>query len=203
MIGIINYQAGNLRSVSNALNHINVDNTILENPCNQDKISSLLLPGVGSFYSAMKSIKKQSWDHFIQDHASNGTKVLGICLGMQLLFDLGHEDGITEGLHLLPGTVQAIPPMQGCPVPHVGWNTLSIKRTHPILDDIKDGIDFYHVHSFHCIPDSSDLVLSTTDYGIDIVNAVANKNIVGVQFHPEKSQPSGLKLLKNFARWSH
>ena len=132
----------------------------------------------------------------------NGKKLLGICLGMQVLFEEGCEDGMTEGLGLLKGRVESLPVLPEIRIPHVGWNSVNWQSDHAINIGIKSGIDFYHVHSYHCVPENTHNIVATTFYGKTIVTGVAKGNICAVQFHPEKSQPGGIKLINNFVNWA-
>ena len=202
MIGIIDYGAGNLASVQNALDYLGREATICSDPNALEEFDRIILPGVGSFRVAMDILDTQKWSAFIRAFAITGKPLLGICLGMQLLFDAGEEHGPRQGLGLIPGEVIALTPQGGGRVPHVGWNNLAAIIPHPLLFGIKPQVDFYFVHSFHCVPDDHATVLATCDHGGEFVAVVAKGNVAGVQFHPEKSQPSGLRLLDNFADWS-
>jgi glutamine amidotransferase len=201
MIGIIDYGAGNLRSVSLAFQRCGADTTIVTHPSSLNQVNMLVLPGVGSFYSASKMLADQGWKTAIWHQLARGKKLLGICLGMQLLFDYGTEDGHSNGLGIIGGSVDAIYPEKDIRVPHIGWNSVYWNSDHPVIKDIPSGIDFYHVHSYHCIPNDSTNVLAHTTYGTKLVTAVATNQVIGLQFHPEKSQPAGLKLLQNFIEW--
>lgn len=198
MVGIINYKVCNLGSISNAIKLVTDDYVIINEPTDKFKITHLVLPGVGSFSNAMEEINKNRWDDFIKEKVGQGVYLLGICLGMQILFDFGMEHGKTPGLGLISGCVKPLEPAKDEKLPHVGWNSLIKKRDHLLFSGISPNVDFYFVHSFQCVPKSPIDVLATCGYGGEFTAAVALKNIMGVQFHPEKSQPSGLKLLKNF-----
>jgi len=205
MIGIIDYGAGNLGSVSQIFERAGTDIIILSNPSelkNQD-VRGLVLPGVGSFKIASENLRSLGWYQFLNTYSQSGGKLLGICLGMQLLFDVGTEDGVSKGLGLIPGKVENLPSESVERIPHTGWNTANWQKDHPITEGVRTGLDFYHVHSYHCLPSHKAHILSFTDYGIQIVNAVSCENIVGLQFHPEKSQPIGQKLIKNFIDWAY
>lgn len=199
MIGIIDYGMGNLMSVQNALNNIYVESAIVKNPKEVSSFKSIILPGVGSFGKAMDNLNKDGWTSEIQDFASE-KPILGICLGMQLLFSLSNEGGENHGLNLIPGLVKKIPSEKGLILPHVGWNDLKIVKEVDILEGINQEIDVYFVHSYECLPDDNTHVICTTSYGKEIVAGVKFKNLYGFQFHPEKSQPSGLKILENFSK---
>lgn len=205
MIGLIDYGAGNLGSVKHIFEAAGADVVIVDSisHLNDHDFSALVLPGVGSFNRASQNLRSVGWDKTLIEFSESGGKVLGICLGMQLLFDIGTEDGVSEGLGLLPGKVESLPAESVDRIPHTGWNSAFWKKDHPVIDGVRSGLDFYHVHSYHCIPTNSNHILSVTDYGISIVNAVSYKNIIGFQFHPEKSQPIGQKLISNFIDWSY
>jgi glutamine amidotransferase len=201
MIGIINYGASNLGSVANAFKYINIDAEIVENPDKVHEYSRLVLPGVGSFSVAMQNLNSSGWANAIRQKITEGVPLLGICLGMQLLFDEGEENEIAMGLGVIPGKVIPIKPSLDCIVPHIGWNSLIYGNYHPLFDSIKEHVDLYFVHSYQCIPAQKELVLATCDYADGFVASVGKKNVVGVQFHPEKSQDIGLKILENFSKW--
>jgi glutamine amidotransferase len=200
MVGVIDYGAGNLASLTNAFSRLGVEVELCSTPHNIEKYTHLVLPGVGSFKLAMEKIIELNWPDTIKRVTAAGVPLLGICLGMQLLFEEGEEHGYCEGLGLFSGKVVEISNSQ-IKVPHVGWNSINHLISHPLLKGIRQGVDFYFVHSFHCIPSNSDHILATFKYGNEMVSAVAKDNIVGVQFHPEKSQPAGLKMLSNFVNW--
>lgn len=199
MIGIIDYSMGNLMSVSNALDYLKIENTIIEDPDKIKSISHLIIPGVGSFPHAIEMIKKKEFFESIVEFAKVGNPVLGVCLGMQLLANRGEEGTPTDGLGLIPGVVTKL--KTDYHLPHVGWNGLHKKREHPITAGVKNESDVYFVHSycFECIHDKN--ILSTTEYGISFNSMITNDegNVVGVQFHPEKSQRQGLRILTNFS----
>lgn len=201
MIGIVDYGVGNLASVLNACEHAGLDAEICREPDQSAEFDRLILPGVGSFHSAMSSLDSTGWAGAIKDYASSGRPVLGICLGMQLLFEQGEEHGPSAGLGLIQGSVIRLAPAAPNKVPHVGWNNLSQIVAHPLLRGIKPQVDFYFVHSFHCVPTRRQDMIGLCDFGGEFVAAVASGNVAGMQFHPEKSQPSGIRILENFAEW--
>lgn len=201
MIGIVNYGMGNLGSVANALDYLGLEAEIVDSPSRLGAHDRLILPGVGSFGMAMRSLNASGWSDALRQRVADGVPLLGICLGMQLIFDAGEEYGLTTGLGLVPGRVVPLSPRPPCRVPHVGWNGLSYSRRHPLFHGVKEHVDFYFVHSYQCIPALEETVLAQCDYGGEFVAAVGKKNVVGVQFHPEKSQDMGLKILENFAEW--
>lgn len=201
MIGIINYGMGNLGSVANALDYLGLEAGIIDSPSGLNEYDRLILPGVGSFGIAMQNLNSSGWSEAIRLKVNDGVPLLGICLGMQLLFEVGEEHGITKGLGLLSGHVIPLNPSTSHPVPHMGWNSLSFPKKHPLFKGVKEHVDFYFVHSYRCDSTKSDEVLAYCDYGSEFVAAAGRKNIAGVQFHPEKSQDMGLKMLENFADW--
>jgi glutamine amidotransferase len=199
LVGIINYGMGNIRSVFNALEYIGIEAEILEADANFTKCSHLILPGVGAYAKAMKNITDSGIDQKIRKHVISNKPLLGICLGMQLLSSLGEEGLDTQGLGLIEGEVRKIDVTLH--IPHVGWNNIKIYHEHPILENVKRDVDFYFVHSyqFQCKNDTS--LIATTDYEKEITAIVAEGIVVGTQFHPEKSQTNGLKILENFCDW--
>jgi len=201
MIGIIDYGMGNLASVENAFEYLGYDCSLCSQPEEIEGVERLLLPGVGSFQAAMHILSRDKWDQAIVKFANSGRPILGICLGMQLLFDSGDENGPTEGLGLISGDVKHLTPASPHKVPHVGWNSLNFTQEHPLLKKYKPGVDLYFVHSYQVRPKSTDHIIAKTDFGGEFVSAVAKDNVAGMQFHPEKSQPYGLKILKNFVDW--
>ena len=196
MIAIIDYRMNNLRSVQKAFEHSGTDTVISSDPDILRKADKLVLPGVGAFGKSMESIRTGGFDRIIIDHAAAGKPLLGICLGMHLLFSRSEEFGTHEGLNILTGSVVRFPPT--LKVPHIGWNQIKQRRTSPIVNGVKDSAYVYFVHSYYSIP-SDDIVVTSTDYGIEFPSIVQRKNIFGIQFHPEKSQAAGLTILKNFA----
>ena len=202
MVCIIDYGAGNLTSVSNALNYIGAENRI---SADRDEILAadrILLPGVGAFGDAMDQMKKHGLVNTVYDAVASGKPFMGICLGMQLLFEKSYEYGEYAGLGLIPGVVRPIAPMigEGLKVPHIGWNGLHFpkeKEKSPIFADLAENDCVYFVHSFAAV-DCTDYVTATAEYGAELTAAVAKGNVYGCQFHPEKSGEVGLKILKAF-----
>lgn len=201
MIGIVDYGAGNLASVRNAFDHLGYEADVCSTPAMLADFERIILPGVGSFRAAMEMLNSAGWSPALRDYARSGMPMLGICLGMQLLFDIGDEHGPAAGLGLIPGRVVRLAPTPPNRVPHVGWNNLVKIKPHPLFRGIKPQVDFYFVHSYHCVPEDSDAATATCDFGGEFVAAVAKENVAGMQFHPEKSQPSGMRILENFAEW--
>ncbi len=201
MIGIIDYKAGNLASVHNVFEHLGHAAQRVSMPGELAACECAVLPGVGSFRSAMESLCADGWVDPIVSFAASGKPLLGICLGMQLLFDSGEEHGLSLGLGLIPGKVIPMAPAQPAKVPHVGWNSLCDVKHHPLLAGVKPNVDVYFVHSFQCVPCNEDDVIARCDFGGRFVAAVARANVAGMQVHPEKSQPAGVRMLQNFVDW--
>ena len=201
MIGVIDYGMGNLRSVLNALRYLDVDAQLVTDAETLMQCERAILPGVGAFSAAMDRLRTRGFVDAIRNHVRAGKPLLGICLGMQLLAGRGSEPVECEGLGLIPGRVSRLCVPRNTVLPHVGWNELQIQRAHPVLSDVRKGVDFYFVHSYGFTPEDEDDILATTDYGGSFVSGVARGNVVGLQFHPEKSQSNGLQILRNFAAW--
>lgn len=194
-VGIIDYGLGNLQSVKNALDYLGVKNIISNDIKTLKKTDQLILPGVGAFRDAMAMIKEQAFDKMIQEKADEDAPILGICLGMQLMFDKSYEFGTYDGLSLLEGEIIKFDiPLK---VPHMGWNKLNIKKEAPLFKGLPADSYVYFVHSYH-LETSADIVSATTTYGKEIQIAAQNKNTFALQFHPEKSGDIGLQILKNF-----
>lgn len=200
MIGIVDYGMSNVRSVMNAVREVGCDAMLVSDPDELADATHAIVPGVGQFAAAMRRLNESGMTDAVRGFAAEGKPVLGICLGMQLLVATGTEGGETAGLALVPGTVRRLP--EGAlPVPHIGWNSVRFLRKHPIADGMKDSRDFYFVHSYVVRCERTDDTLGNTDYGQEFTSVVARGNVVGFQFHPEKSQSNGLQLLENFCRW--
>ncbi|MCH5324937.1 MAG: imidazole glycerol phosphate synthase subunit HisH [Eubacterium sp.] len=194
MIVIIDYGAGNLFSVQNALNYLGVENEISSDPAKLIAADRLILPGVGAFPDAMKKLKETGLVDIIKEQARQ-KPLMGICLGMQMLLEKSYEFGETEGLGLIPGTVELMKP-EGLPIPHIGWNELEKNTPCPLLSD-KKGEYVYFVHSYAAVTDSK-YVAAYCDYGMKVPALVQNGNAYGCQFHPEKSGEIGLEILRRF-----
>lgn len=196
MIAIIDYGAGNLRSMRNALVHLGAEVKTVDDPANlsADKI---VLPGVGAFGKGIERLRDAGFERPLKKAAAAGTPLLGICLGMQFLFEESDELGHYEGLGLLPGHVTRFPG-DGPKVPHIGWNQIEKTGAHPLLDGVPDGAYTYFVHSYYPVAAESGDVLATTEYGLRYASMVGRDNVYGIQFHPEKSQAIGLHILRNF-----
>lgn len=200
MIAIIDYGVGNLASVNKAFTFIGVDSVITSRPNEILAAEKVVLPGVGAFADAMSSLEKSNMISVIRQVAAKGTPLLGICLGMQLLFDYSTEGGErVPGLGLLKGSITQFPLDMGLKVPHMGWNSLSIKQTDGLFKGIREHSYVYFVHSYYLTARDSSEVAAACSYGITYDAAVVKGNIMGTQFHPEKSGEVGLNILRNFA----
>ncbi|MCE9527560.1 MAG: imidazole glycerol phosphate synthase subunit HisH [Planctomycetales bacterium] len=198
-IAIIDYQMGNLRSVQKGFEKVGHEAMITSDPAELAKAERIVLPGVGAFGDAIAELRRRKLVEPIKEAIASGKPFLGICLGLQLLFDVGYENGEYEGLGILRGKCIRFDLPHEFKVPHMGWNRGTIKRKAPILKDTADGTYFYFVHSYFVVPEDPSLVAIETDYGHPFCAAVWKDNLFATQFHPEKSQEEGLKLLKNFA----
>jgi len=201
MIGVLDIGMGNLRSMANTIDQNGFDPMIVQDASAFDDLTHLVIPGVGNFGAAMSEIAVRNLGHGIRAFAESGRPLLGVCLGMHLLAGQGEEGGTNDGLGLIAGIVRRLEPGSNFRVPHVGWNVLQQCQDHPVFEGIKANRDFYYVHSFAMICDSEKNVLGTTDYGAPVTAVVGRNNVLGFQFHPEKSQTSGLKLIENFCLW--
>lgn len=198
MITIVDYQMGNLRSVQKGIEKIGGEAVISSDPTVIADAEKLILPGVGAFGDAMAEIRKRDLARPIVDFIDSGRPFLGICLGLQLLFERGYEHGEHEGLGVLPGEVVRFELPKTMKVPHMGWNTITKKSESPILADIDDGTHFYFVHSYYVRPTDPSVIALECEYGIPFCAMVSRNNLFATQFHPEKSQADGLKLLRAF-----
>ena len=197
MIAIVDYGMGNLRSVQKAFERMGQAALITDRPGDVAQAEGVVLPGVGAFGDAMANLKRSGLIDPIVKSISEGRPFLGICLGLQLLFAESEEMGRHRGLDLFPGRVRRFP--EGERVPQIGWNQIHIQRETPLLEGIPDGSFFYFVHSYYVDPENPGDVITTTDYGIDYTSIAGRGTAFGIQFHPEKSQELGLRILKNFA----
>jgi len=195
-LAIIDYGVGNLRSVEKAFAAtgcaaiVSGDENVLR------EAQRLVLPGVGAFAACMKALKEHGLEQLVREKAGEGTPLLGVCVGMQMLFEESDEFGSTPGLGLLKGSVRRFG--KELVVPQVGWNRIYQKREHALFEGVEDGAFCYFVHSFYCRPREEDVVVGETEYGRHYASVVAQENVCGVQFHPEKSQDVGLRMLRNF-----
>jgi imidazole glycerol-phosphate synthase subunit HisH len=197
MIAIIDYGAGNLRSVTNAFTYLGADVFTTSDPQELRRATKIVLPGVGAFGAGMKALRDSGFEEPICRAAEEGVPLLGICLGMQYLFESSDEMGLHRGLGLLPGRVTRFP-TEGPKVPHIGWNQLHVRNSGGLLDGVPEGAYAYFVHSYYVEAHDPAVILATTDYGIEYASVIGRQNIFGIQPHPEKSQAVGLRILKNF-----
>ena len=192
---LIDYDSGNLRSVSRALESQGVNPLITGEPADLDGADAVILPGVGSGPAAMDALNERGLVTPIKEYIASGKPFLGICLGLQLLMD-STEEGDSRCLGVVPGNARLLPP--GLKVPHMGWNNVNFKNPHPLVAGIPQDSYFYFVHSYYAAPQDLEGVGGTTEYGIPFCSIYASGNLVATQFHPEKSGPAGLRLYKNF-----
>jgi len=197
MIAIINYGLGNLHSVQKAAAYVGGEAYVTDNPHVISRADKVILPGVGAFADGMQGLQSRKLVPALREFAVSGKPILGICLGMQLFFEESEEQGHHRGLGLLPGKVVFFQ-QPGIKVPQIGWNQVEVVKPSALMKDIQDGDYFYFNHGYYCIPEDAADVLASTDYGVLFASAVEKGNILGVQFHPEKSQRTGLQILKNF-----
>lgn len=198
MITIIDYAINNLHSVQNAFRSLGIPAEISQDPGKIRSARKLVLPGVGAFGDAMDNLGARNLLELLQEKVEQGTPLLGLCLGLQLLFTESEEFGPVAGLDCIPGRVRRLP--SEVQVPHIGWNQLHLLRSDPLLEGVTEGSFVYFVHSYYAIPVDSSHVLATTDYGVDFTAVTRKGNVWATQFHPEKSQDVGLHILSNFAR---
>lgn len=197
MIAIVDYGAGNLRSVRNALVHLGANVVTVNQPEQLKDAEKIVLPGVGAFGAGMQALRDSGFVEPIIKAAKDGVSLIGICLGMQYLFETSNEMGEHQGLGLLKGRVVKFPDSTPL-IPHIGWNQLKFEQAHPFLNGVEDGSYAYFVHSYYVEPTHSEDILATTDYGLPYASVVGHDNVFGIQCHPEKSQSVGLRILKNF-----
>jgi glutamine amidotransferase len=193
MIAILDYGMGNLYSIRNAFEKIGAEAKIVRDAKGLKQADGIVIPGVGSFDECMKNLSP--YTETVKDLIGSGTPIMGICLGMQVLFD-SSEEGKEKGFGIIPGKVVKLP--KTVIIPQIGWNELKIKKHIKLLDGISEGDFFYFVHSYHCVPKDKQVTAATIDYGKEVVAAIAHDNICAFQFHPEKSGPKGLTILSNF-----
>ena len=195
-LAIIDYGMGNLRSVQKAFEHIGVTADITDDPALIARADGAVLPGVGAYADCMKNLTEAGLVPVVRQVAESGRPFLGICLGLQQLFDRSEEGGDFAGLGILPGRLVPLPP--GRKIPHMGWNTLQIQQRNPLFAGLPEEAYVYFVHSFHALPADPALLAATCDYGVPVTAAVARGNLFATQFHPEKSGDVGLQILRNF-----
>ncbi|TWT48319.1 imidazole glycerol phosphate synthase subunit HisH [Botrimarina hoheduenensis] len=199
MIAIIDYGMGNLRSVQKALEKVGHAATITADPALLATARRVILPGVGASADALAAVRRQGLEGPIKEAIAAGKPFLGICLGLQMLFDVSYEDGEHQGLGVLPGKVVRFQLPRTLKVPHMGWNRIRLAGSPPLYAGIDEGEHFYFVHSYYVVPQDASIVATRTDYGAEFCSSVWRDNLYATQFHPEKSQSAGLRLLKNFA----
>ena len=198
MIAIIDYDAGNIRSVEKALILLGEQPVITRDRQEIRQADKVILPGVGAFGDAMNNLKKYELDKMLRETAEDGKPLLGICLGLQLLFERSDESKGVEGLGLLKGEILRIPEKEGLKIPHMGWNSLSLCNDGRLFKGMKNDEYVYFVHSYYLKAEEEQIVKATAQYGVNIHASVEKDNIFACQFHPEKSGSTGLKILKNF-----
>lgn len=199
MLALVDYGIGNLRSVQKALEHVGADVHLTEDPAVVRAADKVVLPGVGAFGDGVRGLRRRGLDQAICDVAARGTPLLGICVGMQVLFEIGEEHGSHHGLGLLPGHVRLFS-ANGLKVPHTGWNQIVPARESVLFHGLPPGAYAYFNHSYYCGAAAAD-ILATTDYGGPYASIVGRGRLYGIQFHPEKSQLVGLTLLRNFVEY--
>jgi len=195
-VAVVNYGVGNLRSIRRGLEKSGAAVKITHNPTDMLRSDAIVLPGVGAFAPAVKNMAPIA--DIVAEAMKNGKPILGVCLGLQLLFTQSSEGGSVKGLDFISGDIVKLP--DTVKTPQMGWNTLNIEQSHPLLDGVKDGSYVYFVHSYYPKPIHSAVVVATTEYGVRFASMIAEKNLLATQFHPEKSSKTGLTMLKNFVR---
>ena len=205
MIAIIDYKAGNLTSVARALQNIGESFLITDDIKKLQAASHIIFPGVGAAGDAMANLKQKKLDSWLKDWIDVGKPLMGICLGTQIVLDYSEEND-TKCVGLVPGSTKRFPDHltsagQALKIPHMGWNNVEFRRSHPIFQDVSPEAEFYFVHSYYPAPSDESTVLGVTDYGIKFCSVLAVKNLVAMQFHPEKSGRPGLQILRNFCKW--
>lgn len=203
MITIIDYGMGNLRSVQKGFEKVGFEAKVTADPADVRTASKLVLPGVGAFKDCMDNLREGGFVEPILRHVESGKPFLGICLGLQLLFSESEEFGRHQGLGIIPGKVVRFPADmhlagEELKVPHMGWNQIRLQQDIPLFRGVEDGSSVYFVHSYYVVPEDPKAVATTTEYGISFCSAICRDNVMATQFHPEKSQQVGLRILKNF-----
>ena len=199
MIAIIDYGMGNLRSVQKGFERVGREAVVTSDAKTILSAGKVVLPGVGAFPDCMRNLEQNGLIDVVHQTIKSGKPFLGICLGLQLLFTESEEFGLSKGLDIIKGRVELFKLQDSAlKVPHMGWNSIAIRRRAPALQDVPDNSHVYFVHSFHVVPEDKNVIATTTDYGIEFVSSIWKDNIFAVQFHPEKSQTLGLSILKRF-----
>lgn len=199
MVVIVDYGMGNLKNVYNALKYLNIPSKISKDTNEIKNADKLILPGVGSFKEAMKNLNNLGLYELIREKANDGTPLLGICLGMQMLFEKGYENGESKGLNLINGQVTLLNPRENVKIPHIGWNRLEVNKDSALISNLRKDSFVYYVHSFAATNVKDEDLIAFSSYGgLKVPSIVCKNNIYGAQFHPEKSGEVGLKILKNF-----
>lgn len=197
-VAVIDYGAGNLRSVINALRKVGCEPIVTAKEAELRRAGAIILPGVGAAADTMHNLGRAGLVGPIKELIADGRPFFGVCIGLQVLFSFSQEGGGHHCLGVVPGQVQKLP--AGQKIPHMGWNQVRQTRRHPLFEGIPDLTDFYFVHSYYAAPDNSDLVAGSTEYGIEFCSALSRGNLFGTQFHPEKSGEPGLRMYRNFLR---
>ncbi len=198
-IVVVDYGAGNLRSVARALQVVGAHPLVSERPSDLDDADGIILPGVGAAGAAMSGLARRGLVEPLRAYVRSGRPFLGVCLGLQVLLTWSDEDNGVGCLGLIPGKVERLP--EGLKIPHIGWNQVSQRAAHPIFDGVPDRADFYFVHSYVAVPTDPATIVGVTDYGRPFASVLATGNVVATQFHPEKSADAGLLIYRNFVRW--
>lgn len=204
MVSIIDYKAGNLTSVRLALEHIGATCEVTSDPAGIAAADRVIFPGVGAAAAAMDNLRRMRLLDAIEGAVADGKPFLGICLGTQIIFEFSEENGGTPCIGLVPGSVRRFQPSDPlCKIPQMGWNAVELKTSHPVFSGIEDSSEFYFVHSYYPAPADPRFVLGETEYAdVRFASAIANRNLVATQFHPERSGRIGLQLLRNFVTWN-
>jgi imidazole glycerol-phosphate synthase subunit HisH len=206
MIAIIDYNAGNITSVARALHNIGQEFVITDDTQKLEAASHVIFPGVGAAGEAMAYLKKKNLDSWLKLCFQSGKPILGICLGTQIILEYSEENS-TDCIGLVPGSTRRFPDHltsagQALKIPHMGWNSVTFRRKHPVFEGLAPEVEYYFVHSYYPSPEDDAAILGTTDYGMTFCSVLAVKSLVAMQFHPEKSGRPGLQVLKNFCAWS-
>lgn len=199
-IAVVDYGMGNIRSVLNALREVGSAGELISDPETIARRGKLILPGVGAFGEAMQNLRNTGMQSALEEARRAGALILGICLGMQLMLSASEENGVHVGLDWIKGRVVRFPDQSSLRVPHMGWNELGLTREHPLTQGVSNGADVYFLHSYYCKCEDAADVLATATHGVAFAAMLARDNLLGIQFHPEKSQQPGLAMLRNFVQ---